>query len=102
MYDIKGEKIMNKQNLVEEMSNIAGISKKDADKALRAFMKIVESELKANRKVQIVGFGTFEITERAAREARNPHTGEKAFAPARKSPKFKAGKSLKNYINEPY
>lgn len=91
---------MNKQTLIEEMANIAGLSKKDTEKALKAFTEVVANELKANGKVQMVGFGTFEVTERAAREGRNPHTGEKAFIAAQKSPKFKAGKSLKNYINE--
>lgn len=91
---------MNKTELVAAMAEQAGISKKDAEAALKAFTDVVASELKANGKVQLVGFGTFEVSERAAREGRNPQTGETMTIAASKAPKFKAGKALKDMINE--
>ena len=90
---------MNKTELVAAMAEQAGISKKDAEAALKAFTDVVASELKANGKVQLVGFGTFEVSERAAREGRNPQTGETMTIAASKAPKFKAGKALKDMIN---
>ena len=91
---------MNKTELVAAMAEQAGLSKKDAEAALKAFTDVVAEELKANGKVQLVGFGTFEVSERAAREGRNPQTGETMTIAASKSPKFKAGKALKDMINE--
>jgi len=90
---------MNKTELVAAMAEQAQISKKDAEAALKAFTDVVAEELKANGKVQLVGFGTFEVSERAAREGRNPQTGETMTIAASKSPKFKAGKALKDMIN---
>ena len=90
---------MNKTELVAAMADQAGISKKDAEAALKAFTDVVANELKANGKVQLVGFGTFEVSERAAREGRNPQTGETMTIAASKAPKFKAGKALKDLIN---
>ena len=90
---------MNKTELVAAMAEQAQISKKDAEAALKAFTDVVANELKANGKVQLVGFGTFEVSERAAREGRNPQTGETMTIAASKAPKFKAGKSLKDLIN---
>ena len=90
---------MNKTELVAAMAEKAQISKKDAEAALKAFTDVVAEELKANGKVQLVGFGTFEVSERAAREGRNPQTGESMTIAASKSPKFKAGKALKDMIN---
>ena len=90
---------MNKTELVAAMAEQAQISKKDAEAALKAFTDVVASELKANGKVQLVGFGTFEVSERAAREGRNPQTGETMTIAASKAPKFKAGKALKDLIN---
>ena len=90
---------MNKTELVAAMAEQAGISKKDAEAALKAFTDVVASELKANGKVQLVGFGTFEVSERAAREGRNPQTGETMTIAASKAPKFKAGKALKDMLN---
>ena len=90
---------MNKTELVAAMAEQAGLSKKDAEAALKAFTDVVASELKANGKVQLVGFGTFEVSERAAREGRNPQTGETMTIAASKAPKFKAGKALKDMIN---
>ena len=77
----------------------AEISKKDSEKALKAFVDVVAEQLKAGDKVQLVGFGTFEVSERAAREGRNPQTGETMTIAACKAPKFKAGKALKDAIN---
>ena len=90
---------MNKTELVAAMAEQSGLSKKDAEAALKAFTDVVASELKANGKVQLVGFGTFEVSERAAREGRNPQTGEVMSIAASKAPKFKAGKALKDLVN---
>lgn len=90
---------MNKADMVTAIAEKAGLSKKDAEKALLAFTDTIEEELKKGEKVQLVGFGTFEVSERAAREGRNPHTGETMNIPASKAPKFKAGKALKDAIN---
>ena len=91
---------MNKTELVAAIAEEAGLSKKDAEKALKAFTDVVAAELKKGEKIQLVGFGTFEVSERAAREGRNPQTGEAMTIEASKSPKFKAGKALKDSINE--
>lgn len=90
---------MNKTELVAAIAENAEISKKDAEKALKAFADVVASELKKGEKVQLVGFGTFEVSERAAREGRNPQTGKTMTIAACKAPKFKAGKALKDAIN---
>lgn len=91
---------MNKAELVAAMAEKTELSKKDAEKALKAFIDVVSDELKAGNKIQLVGFGTFEVAERAAREGRNPQTGDTMKIPASKSPKFKAGKALKDEVNE--
>ncbi len=90
---------MNKTELVAAMAEKAEISKKDAEKALAAFIATVADELKKGEKVQLVGFGTFEVAERAAREGRNPQSGETMKIAASKAPKFKAGKALKDSLN---
>ncbi len=90
---------MNKTELTVAMAEQAGISKKDAEKALKAFTDVVADELKKGGKVQLVGFGTFEVSERAAREGRNPQTKETIKIPASKAPRFKAGKALKDMVN---
>ena len=90
---------MNKTELVAAMAEKAELSKKDSEKALKAFIDVVTEELKKGEKIQLVGFGTFEVTERAAREGRNPLTGEKMQIKASKAPKFKAGKALKDAVN---
>ena len=90
---------MNKTELVAAMAEQAELSKKDSEKALKAFIDVVTEELKKGEKIQLVGFGTFEVTERAAREGRNPLTGEKMQIKASKAPKFKAGKALKYAVN---
>ena len=90
---------MNKTELVAAMSDKAGISKKVAEEALAAFTEAVTEELKKGGKVQLVGFGTFEVSKRAAREGRNPQTGKVMSIAASKAPKFKAGKALKDLVN---
>ena len=90
---------MNKTELVAAMAEQAEMTKKDAEKALTAFTEVVAKELKNGGKVQLVGFGTFEVSERAAREGRNPQTGETMKIDASKAPKFKAGKALKDAVN---
>ena len=90
---------MNKTELVAAMADQAGLSKKDAEKALKAFTDVVAEELKKDGKVQLVGFGTFEVSSRAAREGRNPQSGAPMKIAASKAPKFKAGKALKDQGN---
>ncbi len=90
---------MNKSELVAAMADQADLSKKDAEKALKAFVDVVTDELKKGEKIQLVGFGSFEVTQRAAREGINPLTKEKMSIPASKAPKFKAGKALKDAVN---
>ena len=91
---------MNKTEFIAAVAEKAEISKKDSEKALKAFVDVVAEQLKAGDKVQLVGFGTFEVSERAAREGRNPQTGETMTIAASKAPKFKAGKALKDLVNE--
>ena len=90
---------MNKTELVAAIAERSELSRKDAEKALKAFSDVVSEELAQGGKVQLVGFGTFEVSERAAREGRNPHTGEAMTIAASKTPKFKAGKALKDLVN---
>ncbi|MGL4362856.1 MAG: HU family DNA-binding protein [Cellulosilyticaceae bacterium] len=90
---------MNKSELVAAIATKAEISKKDAEKALKAFEEAVTEELQADGKVQLVGFGTFEVAERKARVGRNPKTNEPIDIPGGKAPKFKAGKALKDAVN---
>ena len=90
---------MNKTELVAAMSDKAGISKKVAEEALAAFTEAVTEELKKGGKVQLVGFGTFEISERKARDGRNPQNCKPMKIAASKAPKFKAGKALKDAVN---
>ena len=90
---------MNKTELVAAIAESAEISKKDSEKALKAFVDVVKEQLKKGDKVQLVGFGTFEVSERAAREGRNPQTGKTMKIAACKAPKFKAGKALKDALN---
>ena len=90
---------MNKTELVAAVAEQADISKKDAEKVLKAFVDVVTKEMKKGEKVQLVGFGTFEVSERAAREGRNPQTGKTMKIEACKAPKFKAGKALKDAVN---
>ncbi len=89
---------MTKAEIVNAMADKAGISKADAEKALKAFVDTITDALKAGDKVALVGFGTFSVRERAARTGQNPQTGEKIEISASKAPKFKAGKALKDAI----
>ena len=90
---------MNKTELVAKIAEQTELSKKDAEKAFKAFIDVVTEELKSGGKVQLVGFGTFEVSERAARTGRNPQSGEEMSIPASKAPRFKAGKALKDAVN---
>ncbi|MCR4761982.1 MAG: HU family DNA-binding protein [Lachnospiraceae bacterium] len=91
---------MNKAELVAAIAKEAGLTKVDAEKALKAFTDTVSKELKKKGKVQLIGFGTFETAKRAARTGRNPQTGKDIKIPAAVVPKFKAGKALKDIVNK--
>ena len=91
---------MNKTELVAAIAEKTELSKKDAEKALKAFTDVVAEELAKGEKIQLVGFGTFEVAERPAREGRNPRTGETMKIASSKAPKFKAGKALKDTVNK--
>ncbi|MFN3285362.1 MAG: HU family DNA-binding protein [bacterium] len=89
---------MNKEQLIERVASKTGLSKKDANAALDAILDGITSALKKGEKVTLVGFGTFTVRRRKAREGRNPQTGEKIRIPARKVPAFTAGKELKAQV----
>jgi len=91
---------VNKTELVASVADKAGITKKDAEKAINALFTTVEEALAQNDKVQIIGFGTFEVKERQERKGRNPQTGEEITIEASKTPVFKAGKGLKDSVNK--
>jgi len=91
---------MNKSELVSAIAARTELSKKDAEKALKAFIDVVTEELAEGGKIQLVGFGTYEVSERAARTGRNPQTGDEMNIPASKAPRFKAGKALKDAVNK--
>ena len=90
---------MNKAELVKAIAEKTGLTQKDAEAAVKAYTEVVTEQLKAGEKVQIVGFGTYEVSERAERTGRNPLTGAEMTIAASKAPKFKAGKALKDAIN---
>lgn len=90
---------MNKPELIAAIAERTNLTKKDTEEAIRVFTEVVEEELKKGEKIQLVGFGTFEVSERAERTGRNPQTGETMTIAASKTPKFKAGKALKDAIN---
>lgn len=90
---------MTKPELVAAIAEKTELSKKDAEKAVKAFTDVVVEELQKGEKIQLVGFGTFEVSERAARTGRNPQTGAEMTIPASKAPKFKAGKAFKDLLN---
>ena len=96
---MKGIIEMNKNELITAMASNANMTKVDTEKALKAFIDTVTEELKNGGRVQLVGFGSFEVTERAERQGRNPATGETITIAASKSPRFKAGKALKDIVN---
>ena len=88
----------NKQDLISAIAAKTELSKKDSEKAVNAFVEAVTEELKKGEKVQLIGFGTFETRERAAREGRNPQTGKAIKIAATTVPAFKAGKALKDAV----
>jgi DNA-binding protein HU-beta len=90
---------MNKTELINSVAEKAGLSKKDAEAAVKAVIGTIEETLKAGDSVALVGFGTFEVRNRAARKGKNPQTKEEILIPATKAPAFKAGKSLKDIVN---
>ena len=90
---------MNKSELITAMVEKTGLTKKDTEKALKAFEQVVIEELTAGERVQLVGFGTFDVTRRAERQGRNPKTEERITIPATNAPRFRAGKALKDYVN---
>lgn len=90
---------MNKNELITSMAEKSGLTKKDAEKALGSFIDAVQQALKDGDKVQLIGFGSFEVKERAERKGRNPQSKEEIVIPASKAPVFKAGKALKDQIN---
>lgn len=91
---------MNKTELIGAIAEKSGLSKKEAEKAVNAFFAAVEDELKAGNKVQLTGFGTFEVRERKERNGRNPQTGEEIKIAASTVPTFKAGKALKDAVSK--
>ncbi|WP_026507693.1 HU family DNA-binding protein [Butyrivibrio sp. MC2013] len=91
---------MNKSELVDAIAKETGLSKKDSDAAVKAFVDTVTKALKKKDKVQLVGFGTFETVKRAARKGKNPQTGAEIKIAASTAPKFKAGKALKDAVNK--
>jgi len=91
---------VNKNELISAISEKAILKKKDTEKFLKAFEDAIAEELSAGGKVQLVGFGTFDVAERAAREGRNPQSGEVMSIPASKAVRFKVGKTLKDAVNE--
>lgn len=90
---------MNKTELISELAQKVNMTKKDAEKVVNAFFSTVEDALKSGDKVQLIGFGTFEVRERQARKGRNPQTGEEISIPAARVPAFKAGKALKDAVD---
>ena len=91
---------MNKAELVAAIAEKTELSKKDSEKALKAFIDVVTEELIKGEKISLIGFGTFEVSERAAREGRNPKTNETIHIPASKVPAFKAGHEFKKLVNK--
>ena len=91
---------MNKAEFVTALAEKTGMKKTEAEKAMKGFMDVVAETLKNGEKISLVGFGTFEVAEREAREGRNPKTGKTMTIPASKAPKFKAGRALKEAVNE--
>ena len=92
---------MNKSELIAALSEKTEFSKKDAEKALNAFVEVISGSLTKGEKVQLIGFGTFDVKKRPARVARNPRTGDEIKISASKAPAFKAGKALKDKVNTP-
>lgn len=91
---------MNKVELVDQIATKSGLTRKDSEAALKAFMETIKETIKKGEKIQLIGFGSFEPVDKAAREGRNPKTKEIIQIPAKKAVKFSAGKELKNFLNE--
>ena len=91
---------MNKSEIISNVAEKAGISKKDAEKSVNALLEVVVEALQNGEKVQLVGFGTFDVKEREARTGVNPRTGDKMEIAASKSPRFKVGKAFKDAVNQ--
>lgn len=91
---------MNKNELVSSMAEKSGLNKKDAEKALNCLVDLIQQALSEGDKVQVIGFGSFEVRERAERKGRNPQTKEEITIPASKAPIFKAGKALKDAVDK--
>lgn len=91
---------MNKSELIDAIANDTGLTKKDIDSFIKSFVENVSKSLEKGEEVQLIGFGTFAIGERAERKGRNPSNGQEITIPASKSPKFKAGKALKDRVNK--
>jgi Bacterial nucleoid DNA-binding protein len=91
---------MNKAELIAKIAEKSNLTKKDSEVALNATIESIQDALKKGEKVQLVGFGSFEVTKRAQRKGRNPQTGEEMKIPAAKAPKFRAGKALKELVNK--
>jgi len=91
---------MNKTELIDSIAEKSGLTKKDSEKALNAIIGSIEEALTSNEKVQLIGFGSFEVKQRAARKGRNPQTMEEIDIPESKVPSFKAGKDFKDKLNQ--
>ncbi len=91
---------MNKSELISRVTEKAGLTKKDCEKAINAMIEVIEETLAAGDKVSLVGFGTFEVRSRAERKGRNPRTGQEITIPASKVPAFKAGKAFKEAVDK--
>ena len=91
---------MNKAELIAEVAEKTGLSKKDSERAVNATFQTIESTIETGEKVQLVGFGVFDVKTREARKGRNPQTGKEITIPASKTPVFKAGKGLKDSVNK--
>ena len=90
---------MNKNELIEKLSDSTGFTKSDTQKFVNAYVDVISKALRKGQDVQLVGFGTFKVTERKARTGRNPQTGKALKIPAKKVPSFRAGKALKDIVN---
>ena len=97
---LKEDATLNKQELVANVAEQASLTKKDAEKAVNAIFETIKSALAEGDKIQLIGFGTFEVKDRAARTGRNPQTGKEIKIAASKNPVFKAGKALKDAVNK--
>jgi DNA-binding protein HU-beta len=98
--DVLGGAVMNKTELINKVAEATEMTKKDAAKSVEAVFEAITEALRTGDKVQLIGFGNFEVRERAARKGRNPQTGEEIDIPATKAPVFKPGKQLKEEVNK--